>query len=47
MLFLQGINLDFLDLLTLIITILFFTHFISCFWYYIGEITLESYGSWL
>ncbi|CAD8046222.1 unnamed protein product [Paramecium primaurelia] len=46
-LYLKGINLNLLDLISLFVTLAYFVHFIACFWHYIGDITQNIYGSWL
>ncbi|CAD8051094.1 unnamed protein product [Paramecium sonneborni] len=46
-LYLKGVNLNLLDLISLFVSITFFVHLIACLWHYIGDITYDNYGSWL
>ncbi len=43
-----GINPAAMNLLQLLVRILFLSHFIACFWFFIGDLTLSQQGtSWI
>ncbi|CAD8158966.1 unnamed protein product [Paramecium octaurelia] len=46
-LYIKGIDLNLLDLISLFATLTYFVHFIACLWHYIGDITQNLHGSWL